>query len=480
MTGSRSRARNGGAELWPRLRAPLLLAGSIALLVSINFYVLYYRHGTSVPALLDLANAGRRAGLSARLSGPAGTPPVPARLSRKPRGPSSLPDYPRLVEVQFRDGDTLASVLERSGLGGRMTAELQATLTSLLDPGGVGAGQSLTFFFDSDDRLAALDYRLTPTSAYHLERVATGSTERFIKSRQDQPLAVEIRTITLPLSGEGGLLGAVTRAGEHPALAARLSEILACEAGSLAAVLGPGRVPDRFKVVVERVTLGGAFYRYGRLLALEHQKPDGKALRAYLGPGGHKLANAGAGSGAASAYYTELGESLGRAVCPLPLAASRAGEPTHYRVTPHEVRGKPALDFEVAPGTPVVAAGPGRVLSVVSRPGAPASVVIQHAGGVETSYQQLGRLARGIAEGQTVRLRQVLGYVGSGGSTPAVRPHLHYALRVGSKLVDPLRYRSPREAPLAADRRTAWRSTVVTLSDQLSEGEQNPLTAQAP
>ena len=56
--GMRSERRSG-QKLWQKLRAPLQILGALAVLLVINLYVLYYRHGTSLPALLKQAETGR-------------------------------------------------------------------------------------------------------------------------------------------------------------------------------------------------------------------------------------------------------------------------------------------------------------------------------------------------------------------------------------------------------------------------------------
>ena len=74
--------------------------------------------------------------------------------------------------------------------------------------------------------------------------------------------------------------------------------------------------------------------------------------------------------------------------------------------------------------------------------------------------------ALGLANGQPVRLRQLIGYVGQSGQ--ASRPHLHLGVRVGSKLVDPSRHKSPREAPLPESKRAAFAQLVAESSELLA------------
>jgi murein DD-endopeptidase MepM/ murein hydrolase activator NlpD len=484
-----------------KLQATLRIAVALGLLALINLYVLYYRRGTSLPELIQQANDGRRASLSPRLSGPPGTPPAPRPPSRRSRPALTLPDYPRVVDLKLKPGDTWRAVLPLLQLPVRVQGELETALVALQDPGGLGAGQTLTAFYDSDDRLIAADYRLTPSMAYHLERVAIGSAERFVSSRQGDPLTVRPTRVEVVLERPGDLAAALVRAGETPALAARLGEVLAGELD----ILAEGQAGDRVRLIVEKHLLGGRFYRYGRLLALElvpraaSGASASRRLRGFLPPGTGP-SNAGASPGAASLYFTETGESLGRALGKAPLLwtrapsagpAAHAGQPGQpvpqpqpgpVRPSLHAERGRLGFDYVAPLGTPVVALGAGKVALRGPRGPHGLTVAITHTGGLETSYQHLLRLPRGLTEGAQVRPRQIIGYVGQSGE--ARRPHLHVSVRINGRLVDPTSALGPRraarEAPLPDSRRAAFAEAVAELSELLQhpDGEAPALVLQ--
>lgn len=496
VPGLRSVPRGRPQGLSSKLQATLRIAVALGLLALINLYVLYYRRGTSLPELIQQANDGRRASLSPRLSGPPGTPPAPRPPSRRARPALTLADYPRVVDLKLKPGDTWRAVLPALQLPARMQGELETALVALQDPGGLGAGQTLTAFYDTDDRLVAADYRLTPSMAYHLERVAIGSAERFVSSRQGEPLAVRPARVEVVLERPGDLTAALVRAGETSALAARLGEVLAGELDLLA----EGQAGDRVRLVVEKHLLGGRFYRYGRLLALElvpraaaGTASGARRLRGFLPPGTGP-SNAGASPGAASLYFTETGESLGRALGKAPLLWTRAPGPTVPPGQPappptgpsrpglHAERGRLGFDYVAPLGTPVVALGAGKVALRGPRGPGGLTVAITHAGGIETSYQHLLRLPRGLTEGAQVRPRQIIGYVGQTGD--ARRPHLHVSVRVNGRLADPTTAlgprRAPREAPLPDSRRAAFAEAVAELTELLQhpDGEAPALVLQ--
>ncbi len=55
---------------------------------------------------------------------------------------------------------------------------------------------------------------------------------------------------------------------------------------------------------------------------------------------------------------------------------------------------------------------------------------------METRYGHMSRIA--VAEGQTVRKGDVIGYVGSTGRSTG--SHLHYEVRIGGQAVNPIPY----------------------------------------
>ncbi|TML11427.1 MAG: hypothetical protein E6G33_14825 [Actinobacteria bacterium] len=93
------------------------------------------------------------------------------------------------------------------------------------------------------------------------------------------------------------------------------------------------------------------------------------------------------------------------------------------------------LDLLAPSGTPVGAAGPGRVVWAGFRPGGWGLLVtIAHRDGVRSMYAHLSRVD--VRLGQAVTTGQRVGLVGATGN--ATGPHLHFELRVRGAAVDPL------------------------------------------
>jgi len=94
-----------------------------------------------------------------------------------------------------------------------------------------------------------------------------------------------------------------------------------------------------------------------------------------------------------------------------------------------------ALDILAPRGTPVAAAGAGRVVWAGFRPGGWGRLVtIAHGDGVRTMYAHLARVD--VRLGARVLAGERIGHVGASGN--ATGPHLHFEVRVRGAAVDPL------------------------------------------
>ena len=105
------------------------------------------------------------------------------------------------------------------------------------------------------------------------------------------------------------------------------------------------------------------------------------------------------------------------------------------------IRAHKGVDYAAPTGTPVRAAGAGRVQSRGRSGGYGNAIVLEHGGGVTTLYGHLSRFARGAAQGSRVRQGQVIGYVGSTGL--ATGPHLHYEYRINGAHRNPQTVKLP-------------------------------------
>jgi len=94
------------------------------------------------------------------------------------------------------------------------------------------------------------------------------------------------------------------------------------------------------------------------------------------------------------------------------------------------------VDFDVAAGTPIIAAAAGTVIHSGAKGGYGLAVMLEHGGGFVTLYAHMNRI--GVDIGEEVGAGETMGWVGSTGDSTG--PHLHFEVRRDDTPVDPVGY----------------------------------------
>ncbi|MDO1584149.1 M23 family metallopeptidase [Rhizobium oryzicola] len=98
-------------------------------------------------------------------------------------------------------------------------------------------------------------------------------------------------------------------------------------------------------------------------------------------------------------------------------------------------------DWAASVGTPIIATGNGVVERAGWASGYGNQTIIRHANGYESSYNHQSAIVKTVREGAKITQGQVIGYVGSTGSSTGA--HLHYELIVNGTKVDAMKVRLP-------------------------------------
>ncbi|MEJ2373709.1 MAG: M23 family metallopeptidase, partial [Sulfurimonas sp.] len=103
----------------------------------------------------------------------------------------------------------------------------------------------------------------------------------------------------------------------------------------------------------------------------------------------------------------------------------------------HKWKAHLGVDYAARRGTPVIAAGSGKII-YAARLGTYGNLIkIRHNDGYETRYAHLKSFRRGIYRGKYVKKGQTIAYVGTTGRSTG--PHLHFELRKRGVAINPLR-----------------------------------------
>jgi murein DD-endopeptidase MepM/ murein hydrolase activator NlpD len=136
-------------------------------------------------------------------------------------------------------------------------------------------------------------------------------------------------------------------------------------------------------------------------------------------------------------YYHPNGESIRTALLRTPVNGARIS--SGYGMRHHPVLGyskmHKGIDFAAPTGTPVYAAGDGKIEKAGRLGGYGNYLRIKHNDTYATAYAHLHRFARGMRPGKRVKQGQVVAYVGTTGRSTG--PHLHYEILKYGKQTNP-------------------------------------------
>jgi murein DD-endopeptidase MepM/ murein hydrolase activator NlpD len=216
------------------------------------------------------------------------------------------------------------------------------------------------------------------------------------------------------------------------------------------------REGDEFTVVYEELWRDGAKLRNGEIVAAEFIN-QGKVYRA---------ARFRDATGRAD-YFTPDGLSMRKAFLRAPLEFTRISSkfnPSRRHPVLNTIRAHRGVDYAAPTGTPIRAAGDGKVTFRGVQGGYGNVLVLQHSNSITTVYGHMSRFA-GAKVGNRVRQGEIIGYVGQSGL--ATGPHLHYEYRVDGVHRNPLTAIKPPADPVPAEYRDEFDTATESLWHEL-------------
>lgn len=332
------------------------------------------------------------------------SPPEPEPVAPDPVVPvADGPDY--VTEV--KTGDNLSLIFARAGLSAQDVYQVTRSAPQVRVLSNLYPGYTLEFFLDDDkalERLVISKNRLESTMITHDDQ------DRYVA--EEIIREPEIRQVFREATIEDSLF----LAAQHGGISAAITMELAGIFGGVIDFLQDTRRGDTFNLLYEEKYLDGEYIGNGAILAAQftNQGETHTAVR-YVNMAGD------------SGFYNPEGESMRKAFLRNPVDFTRISSSFSLsRKHPilNTIRAHKGTDYAAPRGTPVVAAGSGRITWAARNGSFGKLVVIRHGERFETKYAHLNDYARGVKEGARVKQGQVIGYVGSTGG--ATGPHLHY------------------------------------------------------
>ena len=323
----------------------------------------------------------------------------------------------RFPEVQIRRGvrwqaarvgfgDTIPSLFARRGIKRSDIAALDAVPEFQEQEERIRTGALVEYQIDDLGMLRTVRYPVSELES----NVFTRDGSRFLYMHEVR--TPERRIVMRKGTVARSLFLAGQRAGLTGQLTMSLAQVFQWDI-DFALDIRPG---DSFALVYEELYLDGRRVGSGNILAAE-----------FTNRGERHQAIRYARDGSQPAYYALNGRSTRKAFLKAPLEFSRVSSSfTMRRFHPILKTFRPhrGIDYSAPVGTPVWAAGDGKVVLAASDSSSGRHIVLQHGTKYQTKYLHLSRFAKDITSGQRVQQGQVIGYVGATGL--ATGPHLHF------------------------------------------------------
>ena len=354
--------------------------------------------------------------------------------------------------VEVRPGQTLERIFRDLGLSARLLHDVVNASEETRQLARIRPGDEFAFDIDEDEGFLSLRAEFDEESWLFVERTEDGIAAR------TEPRELEYRVVET----QGTITTSLYRAAQQAELSDNLTMRLASIFGWDIDFALEIRAGDRFALIYEQVWRDGEYLRDGPILAARfvNQGDTFEAVRFDAGDGPD--------------YFAPDGRPMRQAFLRAPLNFTRVTSdfnPRRFHPITRQTRPHNGTDYGAPTGTPVWAAGDGRVTrsSYNNRNGN--YIFIRHGNNIETRYLHLSR--RHVNVGDRVRQGETIGRVGATGM--ATGPHLHYEFLVNGTHRNPRTVDLPPADPLPDDLMDQFRATGQPLLARLDDVDQPAL-----
>jgi murein DD-endopeptidase MepM/ murein hydrolase activator NlpD len=353
-------------------------------------------------------------------------------------------------DFRLSSDDSFYSVLSLFDVPGNEIYKMAKLAKPLYNLGRLRQGTVLRVFTVQNE-LDRVEYK---TNEFDVLVIRKDASEEGGYSVEISELPWEVRPAYAAGTIKNSLYEAGIKAGADPTAVVGFSDIFAWDVDFASDI----RKGDTFSIVYEVVYVEGRPLKTGRILAAEMTNQGKRYAAIYF-------EDSEGGTG----YYDSEGKSLRRTLLRSPLRYRRISSyfsrkrfhPILKRYRPHH-----GIDYAAPVGTPVEAAGSGRVTSAGWKRGYGKFIVVKHKNSYSTAYGHLSRIRKGIKRGATVEQGDVIGYVGSTGISTG--PHLHYEVRRGKRLINPLRIKPERNKTVPEADRARFEEVKAEMLKKLA------------
>ena len=344
--------------------------------------------------------------------------------------------------------ETLAEVLLGFGFSAQQIHDLTQCPDSIFDERKIRPGQACAMLYNPDSTRRYFVYETSPKS-YVTFDIANG----LCATRHEKPTSW--RSAEVAGRVNSSLWVAMESSGTSPQLAVLMSHIFGWSIDFFGIQEG-----DEFRLVYSR--------EYVDETPLNNYRIDAAS---FCASGNTVYAIPFTQGEEGELFYNIDGNSLEGAFLKAPLDFYRISSKfsnSRYHPVLKRYRAHHGVDYAAPTGTPVYAIGSGKVIKKgYQANGGGNYIKIRHNSTYTTTYMHLSKFAKGLKEGDFVKQKQIIGYVGSTGLSTG--PHLDFRVHENGKPVNPLTIKSQPKMPISEANREAFTAVKDSLVKRLAD-----------
>ena len=167
-------------------------------------------------------------------------------------------------------------------------------------------------------------------------------------------------------------------------------------------------------------------------------------------------------------YFDSYGKSIRKSIMRTPINGARLS--SRFGMRKHPILGYSkmhrGIDFAAKKGTPIMAAGDGRI-SFAGRNGSYGKFIeIRHLNGFSTRYGHLSKFAKKIRKGTVIKQGEIIGFVGNSGRSTG--PHLHYEVKHKRRIINPMTLKLPSKVMVEEEEIPNFYANISLTRERLS------------
>ena len=376
--------------------------------------------------------------------------PIDIQLEIKSTEKPQTTSVPIIEETQWKSvavkkGDNLSNIFKRIGLTPQETHKVASLDDNTQVLKRLKPGQIINYQVNESNQLSALKYAIDIQNTLFVE-----VTDEQLSSRIENK-AIEFRVAYTQGTIEDSLFSAGKAAGMPDTQIMQLANIFGWDIDFILDI----RKGDSFSLLYQEKYLDGEKIGNGEILAAEFIN-QGKSFQAVRYTDKNDR----------TSYFTPEGLSMRKAFLRNPvdfMYISSSFKPKRFHPILKRWKAHRGIDYRAKTGTPIRAAGDGKVTESGYNKYNGKYVFIQHGQGIVTKYLHMTR--RAVSRGKRVKQGQVIGYVGMTGLAEA--PHLHYEFLVNGVHRNPRTVKLPQAKPIAQSERPLFAAATLKLLEQL-------------